>query len=146
MLAGAHAFETFGGYPPCELCLRQRDGYWIILAAGLGLAALLQWRPQWAGPACAALGALFLAEAGVAAYHAGVEWKFWPGPTSCTSAGVHAVTAAQMADLLSGRTTHVVQCDVAAFRLLGVSMAGWNALGAFVLAGCSLYEGRTRTL
>ena len=29
MLATAHAFETFGGLAPCELCLKQRTVYWV---------------------------------------------------------------------------------------------------------------------
>ena len=36
MLAIAHAFETFGGYAPCTLCLRQREVYWVALGLALG--------------------------------------------------------------------------------------------------------------
>ena len=130
MLAVAHAFETFGGYPPCELCLQQRDIYWVIVWAGalLFIAALV--RPSLLRPICLLLGALFLAESAVAAYHAGVEWKWWPGPSSCTGAGVHALSVADMSGLLSGKPQHIIQCDVAAWRFLGLSMAGWNALAA----------------
>ena len=32
MLATAHAFETFGGLAPCQLCLRQREVYWAAAA------------------------------------------------------------------------------------------------------------------
>jgi disulfide bond formation protein DsbB len=134
MLAIAHAFESFGHYPPCELCLKQRDIYWLILPVAVVFYGMTRWRLIGFRLACAILAALFLLEAGVAAYHAGVEWKWWPGPTSCTSAGVRPVTAADMSALLSGAPQHVVQCDVAAWRLLGLSMAGWNALAALVLS------------
>ena len=79
---------------------------------------------------CGLLAALFLAECALAVYHAGVEWNWWPGPTSCTGAGVHALSVSDMSGLLSGKPQHIVQCDVAAWRFLGLSMAGWNALAA----------------
>jgi disulfide bond formation protein DsbB len=36
-----------------------------------------------------------------------------------------------------------VQCDQAAWRFLGLSMAGWNALVALVLALASLFVAAT---
>ena len=79
------------------------------------------------------MAAIFLLEAGLAAYHAGVEWKWWPGPNACT--GSHKqVSLSQMSAFASGAKIVMVQCDVAAWRLLGLSMAGWNALCALALA------------
>ena len=130
MLAVAHGFETFGHYPPCELCLKQREIYWLILWSGIGLFVATRVSPVLLQMACALLAVLFLAECALAVYHSGVEWKWWPGPSTCTGSGVHAVTAADMAALLSGKPQHIIQCDVAAWRLLGLSMAGWNALAA----------------
>jgi len=133
MLAAAHAFETFGHYPPCELCLKQRDVYWLIVWGGIGLAVVSRLKPPLLRFCCAVLAVLFLAECALAVYHAGVEWKWWAGPTACTSSGAHAITAADMSALLTSKPQHIVQCDVAAWRLLGVSMAGWNALAALAL-------------
>src|SRR5690606_35406221 len=83
MLAIAHAFQTFGGLASCSLCLRQREVYWV--AGAVALAAMLIVRTsggaRWRAPANLILGLVFLVSAGVAAYHAGVEWKWWPGPT-----------------------------------------------------------------
>ncbi len=133
MLAIAHLFETFGHLPPCELCLSQRDGYWAAFwVAVIGVLISRLWRhgPRWFA---VLLGLIFLAEAILAAYHAGVEWKWWPGPTSCTA--THAtVTAADMASLLKGVKINMVRCDQAAWRWLGLSMAGWNALYALGFA------------
>ena len=42
MLATAHAFETFGGYAPCTLCLRQREVYWTILGLGAAFMVLVR--------------------------------------------------------------------------------------------------------
>ncbi len=139
LLAIAHAFETFGGYPPCELCLKQRDVYWAVVWSGLVLTGLIRLKPSLAVVAGALITALLLLEAGVAAFHAGVEWKFWPGPLSCTSAGVRPVGVADMQALLSGKPQRIIQCDVAAWRLFGLSMAGWNCLCALALSAVGAY-------
>jgi len=142
MLAVAHGFETFGRLPPCELCLHQREGYWIALAVSLVGVAASKFR--WSAPRIFALllALIFLGEATLAAYHAGVEWRWWPGPTSCTG-GHGVVKPSDMLALLKGAHTVVVQCDQAAWRLLGLSMAGWNALAALALALASLVVAAT---
>ena len=91
-LAGAHAAETFGHLAPCELCLKQRTVYWAAAAVGLAGYALGRGlkRPVLLSAASLLLGLIFLFGTGLAAYHAGVEWKFWPGPTSCTGSACSA--------------------------------------------------------
>ncbi|HTK34618.1 MAG TPA: disulfide bond formation protein B [Caulobacteraceae bacterium] len=127
MLATAHAFETFGGYAPCTLCLRQREVYWGALAAAiLGMAAIALKRPLAREGLALCLAAIFLAGAVVASYHAGVEWKWWSGPATCSGAG-GAVGADALSGLLSGAKVRPPACDQAAWRLLGISMAGYNA-------------------
>jgi len=142
LLAIAHGFETFGRLPPCELCLHQREGYWIALAVAIvGVATSKFWR---SAPRAFALllGLIFLGEAALAAYHAGVEWRWWPGPASCTG-GHGVVKPSDMLALLKGVRTVVVQCDQAAWRVLGLSMAGWNAVVALGLALASLLVAAT---
>ncbi len=136
MLATAHAFERYGGLAPCALCLRQREVYWGVLAlAGAALAARLMTRST---PVARAfdvlLGLAFLTGCVVAVYHAGAEWKFWPGPQTCSATPGAVIAAGQ--DLLAAlaRPTVVVPCDEAAWRMLGLSMAGWNALVSAGLA------------
>jgi len=128
MLAAAHAFETFGGYAPCNLCLRQREVYWAALTVALvGMALTALKRPLVREGLALCLGAVFLAGAVIAAYHAGAEWKWWPGPTSCSGGG-GTVVASAMSDLLSGARVHPPACDQAAWRMFGISMAGYNAV------------------
>jgi disulfide bond formation protein DsbB len=142
LLATAHGFETFGHLPPCELCLHQREGYWIALTVALvGVAASRLGRVS-PRPFALLLGLVFLGEAALAAYHAGVEWRWWPGPASCTG-GHGVVKPSDMLALLKGVKITVVQCDQAAWRLLGLSMAGWNALIALALALASLFVAAT---
>ena len=143
MLAIAHGFQTFGGYQPCTLCLRQREVYWVV--AGFAAVAMVAVRmpggPRLRAASCWILALMFLAGCGIAVYHAGAEWKLWPGPTTCSSSG-GAVSAGSMADLLNGAKIRPPACDQAAWVFLGVSMAGWNALISLKLAVLSVLAAR----
>ena len=134
MLGAAHAFQRFGGYEPCLLCLRQREVYWIALPAALIGLGLLARRPDLGRAVPALLALIFLTGAGVAAYHAGVEWKWWPAPATC-GGSVQAAKAGDIAAMLRGEKVRYVLCDQAAWTMAGLSMAGWNALMSLGLAG-----------
>lgn len=140
LLAIAHAFQTFGGLAPCTLCLRQREVYWVAgaLAAGFMVVVRLPGGPRLRQASCWLLALIFLAGCGIAVYHAGAEWKFWPGPSTCSSAGGGGVSAAAVSDLMAGAKIKPPACDKAAWVFLGLSMAGWNALIALGLAGLSV--------
>lgn len=115
------------GLPPCEMCHWQRWPYIAALIFGLGSLVLPRWRVQLLG--LAALS--FAITGGIGVFHAGVEWKWWQGLTSCGSTS----TAASLEDLRAQiMAAPVVRCDEPAIRVLGLSMAGWNALWAAVLA------------
>ena len=137
MLAIAHAFQKFGGLLPCHLCLYQRDVYWVAICVAVAGFALNYMRLAWAGrTATIALALIFLAGAGLAGFHAGVEWHWWPGPTSCTGGG--KINAGDLASFLGGAKVKPPQCDVAAWVFLGISMAGWNCLISLGLAALSV--------
>ncbi len=138
-LAVAHGFESFGGLKPCHLCLQQREIYWVAVAVGLvgWVAGRFVRGKHVVAIASLILGLVFLSEAGLAAYHAGVEWKIWPGPQSCTGAGTTRADINAIAGLLGGARITSPRCDVAAWQFAGLSMAGWNVLVALVLAALS---------
>jgi disulfide bond formation protein DsbB len=141
MLAVAHAFEA-AGFLPCELCLRQREVYWAAAAVGLaGFAARRMWRrPMLRRAFSVVLGVVFLVGAGIAAYHTGVEWKFWPGPTTCGGgAGGNGFNPSDL-----DKPVIIVPCDEAAWRdpVLHLSMAGWNTLVSLALGGLSSWAAR----
>ena len=138
MLAAAHAFETIGHMPPCELCLKQRDVYWWAMGvAGAGaLLGFTRFAPITTRAANVLLTILFLIGMSVAAYHAGVEWKWWPGPAECTG-GAQGVSAADLSALLNGAKAKMPDCDKPAWIFLGLSMAGWNAIASLGFAGFS---------
>ncbi|GEP02583.1 disulfide bond formation protein B [Methylobacterium oxalidis] len=129
-VGGALVFEHGLGYVPCKLCLTERIPYYLAVPLALASLAL----PARVARLALGLAALVLLYgAGLGAYHAGAEWGFWPGPTDCgggTGANPEAV-----GDFLNQlRTTRVVDCSTAAWRFLGLSLAGWNALIASALA------------
>jgi disulfide bond formation protein DsbB len=141
MLGAAHAFETFGKLAPCLLCLKQREVYWVTGA--LALVTVVLTRTAWADkvrkPLILLIGLGFLYGAGVAAYHAGAEWKWWPGPAACAAGG--AASADDLVAMLKGVKIAAPSCDKAVWIFLGLSMAGWNAVISLGLAIASVFAG-----
>jgi disulfide bond formation protein DsbB len=137
VLVGAWIFE-WAGYPPCELCLLQRWAYYF----GIPFAALLAVaRPRWLSTGLWLLAVVLAANAVFGIYHAGVEWKFWAGPSTCSGAG--ALTL-EPGNLLEGLKKPGVMCNEAAIRILGLSLAGWNAIICAGLAALCVKGATTR--
>jgi disulfide bond formation protein DsbB len=135
-IAGAFVFQALG-YAPCELCLKERIPYYAGIAAAVLTIVLAARGPRRLLPAAfALLFLIFAASAAFGVYHAGVEWGFWPGPSSCTGA---IPKEASMQDFLHQlNTIKVVRCDAVAIRILGLSPAGWNAVISVLLAGIAV--------
>ncbi len=128
----AHAFESLGGYLPCHLCLQERYAYYF--AVPLAAIAFFVARADALGAARVLLlliALAFIANAILGIYHSGVEWKLWAGPSECSGGSTLSFgpSGVDIAD------TKIVACDAAAWRLLGLSFAGWNAVVSALLAG-----------
>ena len=135
-IAGAWIFQAFG-YPPCELCLKQRYAYY----GGVPIAAILAYASTGRARGIVAAGMIglaliFAANAVLGAYHAGVEWRFWPGPSGCTGIIAGPPNAADLMKTL--QTAKVVACDEVQLRILGLSLAGWNVLISAALAALAV--------
>lgn len=146
LLAGAHIFEFFG-YPPCALCLDQREAHWTGLAIatlGVVFGPVLKWRRAAIATAGAA-ALVYLFSAGLAFFHAGVENHYWPGPVTCSGGGPVDLGDRSLGDLLNEKPTGP-SCSEASWRFLGVSMAGYNLLFSAGLSLClfvaALHAGR----
>lgn len=118
LLAGAYIGEYAFHLAPCEMCWWQRYPHFVaIVPAALAIAMPGARRPL------VALAAVAILVSGlIGGFHAGVEWHWWTGPSACASTALPSggdPLAAIMA-------APVVRCDVAQWRLLGVSLAGWN--------------------
>jgi disulfide bond formation protein DsbB len=126
-LAGALFFEHVLDIKPCPMCLEQRYAYYLIIVLGAALAAgagRLPRRFMIAGLAVIALAAF--ANAVFGAFHAGVEWGFWPGPATCSGPVTDLGSAGSLLQRLD--TVKVVRCDEVQWRFLGLSLAGYNVL------------------
>ncbi len=127
-LCGAWYFQYQLGYVPCPLCYQQRIPYYFAIPLGLivGAFALYGGNKQLVRLGLYLLALVLLISVAMGTYHAGVEWGFWQGPTSCAAG---APTSAPLGNILESiRNVRVVPCNEAAWRLFGISLAGYNAL------------------
>jgi disulfide bond formation protein DsbB len=132
VLGGALAFQYLGRLAPCELCLYERWPY--DAAAVLALLALVRGGRRFSRIALVLAGLIFLAGAGLAFYHVGVERHWFAGPAACTAPALNAKSEAALeAQLLA---TPVVRCDQIPWSLFGISLAGWNLAASVLLALC----------
>lgn len=142
MLGYALFSEHVQGYWPCALCLEQRKAHLAALLLAL-VGALLWNRRGWALGFLALALLAYLAGAGIAGFHVGVEQGWWQGLPGCSGPSVGAgLNASELKSVLLA--TPVVRCDEVQWTLLGLSMAAWNGLGTLVLAGLTAQGLRAR--
>lgn len=138
-IAGAWFFQLVLEILPCPLCLEQRYAYYLAIPLGALTALAARGgapRPLLlAGLAILTLAAL--ANAGLGAYHSGVEWGFWKGPTDCTGPVVNLGSAGDLLSRLD--TVKVVRCDEVQWRFLGLSLAGYNVLISLLMAAIAAW-------
>ena len=140
LILGALGFQYIGHFPPCEMCHWQRWPHIAAAVVGLGGAILIGMgvvspRLAWLVAALAILGVA--TSGGLGVYHAGVEYKWWAGPTACTTGFVF--------DGHLDLNAPVPHCDIPAWTLFHISMAGYNAmisLGAATLGAFFLVRGK----
>jgi len=133
-IAGAWFFQLVLEILPCPMCLEQRYAYYTIIP----LSALVVLGAAKGAPRpllIAGLVVIALIAAGnsvFGVYHAGVEWKFWQGPTDCTGPVVDFGKAGSLLEQLD--KVKVIRCDEVQWRFLGISLAGYNALISALMA------------
>jgi disulfide bond formation protein DsbB len=138
-LAGAWFFQLVLDIRPCPLCLEQRYAYYLTIPLAVLVAiAAAKHAPRGvvvAGLVVLALAAL--ANAVLGGYHAGVEWKFWQGPTDCSGPIVDFGKAGGLLQQLD--SVKVVRCDEVQWRFLGLSLAGYNVLISLLMAAVAVW-------
>lgn len=139
LLYGGALVSQYGfGLHPCEMCYWQR---WPHQAAILlALLALTLRRNDTAMRAFTLLAAVAIAISGaIGIFHAGVEYGFWEGITTC------ATGASGPVSLDSIMNAPLIRCDTAQWTLLGVSLAGFNAIFSLTAAALVLTLLRRKT-
>ena len=141
LILGALGFQYLADFPPCEMCHWQRWPHILAATAGIigGIAISRGHLDKEVGLPLAILTLLLvLTSGGIGAYQAGVEWQLLPGPAACTGGPVVLTGSLDL-------NHAVVRCDIAAWRLFGISLAGYNAAISFATVACgswALLRGR----
>jgi disulfide bond formation protein DsbB len=138
-LAGAWFFQLVLDIRPCPLCLEQRYAYYLAIPLGalVALAAVRDASRTVLLAGLVILASAALGNAGLGAYHAGVEWGLWQGPTECTGPIVNFGSAGNLLERLN--TVKVIRCDEVQWRFLGLSLAGYNVLISLLMAAIAAW-------
>lgn len=145
LLGGAYYFQYVVGLAPCELCLWQRWPHMAAIAAGLAALACYA-RPRLAQALLLMAIAALIATSAIGVFHAGVEYHWWQGPQACSGTIPRGLSPEELKKYLF--SAKMVRCDEIPWAMMGISMAGWNALLsaalAAVLAGSAAIWVRSR--
>ena len=137
LLGGAYIGQYAFGLYPCEMCWWQRWPHFAAIAFAF-VSTVAAPKRLWIGLA----GGAILVSGAIGAFHAGVEYGWWEGVTSCASA---VPTSGNALDNILN--TPIIRCDVAPWTLLGASLAGWNflfsTLGGLIVMWLLARKGRT---
>jgi disulfide bond formation protein DsbB len=127
LMLGALGSQYIGGLYPCEMCHWQRWPHEFAIVTALFSFGTRNMRAAAVLVGLAALG--IAASGGIGVFHAGVEYGWWPGITSCAT----TATGTSLEAILSAP---IIRCDTPQWTLAGISLAGYNAL--FSLTGAVL--------
>lgn len=129
MLLSAFYLEYFQGALPCDLCITQRWFHGLIITYSLISIFILEKFINVKIFILIVLSFTWLASAIAGLYHFGIEMNFWSGPDDCSS----------NIDFSKDTLTYLlnkspIKCDEIMFKILGLSLAGWNALLSFLMS------------
>ena len=118
------------GFTPCQLCIYQRWPWYLIIF--LSLISIFYYKKVYPYNKFI-IFMIFVGSAAYAGWHAGIEWAFWEGPTTCAT-GTNKIESHN--NLLENiqNIQSFVSCSEAGFRFLGISLAGYNFISSLIMA------------
>jgi disulfide bond formation protein DsbB len=122
LILGALGFQYIGGVVPCEMCHWQRWPHIAAAILGLVVVGFTHGKARELAWLCVSL---VLVSGLIGLYQSGMQWGVLPGPSSCSG---HRF-------ILGSNMVPEVQCDVVTWQLFGLSLATYNAIFSFVIAG-----------
>ena len=127
-LASAFIAEFYFNLAPCEMCLKQREPHYIIIA-GFIIIRILKWQNRiwfYLGVQLISIYGLFYS-----IWHVGIENKLLSGPTGC-SGGLNVTdnTSSLKEQILS---KPVINCEDVTWSIFGLSAATINSLLLFLI-------------
>ena len=128
MLLSAFYLEYFHDAFPCDLCITQRWFHALIISYSL-IAIFIHEKKFLANKfILIGLSITWIASSVAGLYHFGIEMNFWSGPDECSSS---IDFSKDLLKYLLNKSP--IKCDEVMFKILGLSLAGWNALMSFVM-------------
>jgi len=129
MLLSAFYLEYFHGALPCDLCITQRWFHAIIISYCLLSIFILDKFLNAKTFLLIGLALTWLASSIAGLYHFGIEMNYWEGPDDCSS---NIDFSKDTLTFLLNKSP--IKCDEIMFKILGLSLAGWNALLSFLMS------------
>lgn len=124
MIIGVYFFEYVVGVLPCEMCYWQRWPHMAAIVTSLGATGLYAARIIDRSSLALLLWvtlAILAVSVGVGIWQAGLEWRWWRGPETCS--GPRFELSATM-----NLNAPVQSCEDPGWRMFGLSLAGYNVL------------------
>ena len=128
MLSSAFYLEYFHNAFPCDLCITQRWFHALIISYSLITIFISKSSFFTNKLILIGLSITWIASSVAGLYHFGIEMNFWKGPDECSSAIDFSKDTLKY--LLNKST---IKCDEVMFKILGLSLAGWNAIMSFAM-------------
>ena len=127
-IASALIAEYYFDLQPCEMCLKQRDPYYIIIA-GFILVMILKWQDKiwfYVGVQIVCIYGLFYS-----LWHVGIENKILAGPSSCSGGLNISTNTLSLKEQIISKA--VINCEEVAWSIFGLSAATMNSLLLFLI-------------
>ena len=141
MLAAAvFYFQGHLGLQPCPLCMQQRYWHWAVMGVSALAFVAARVQPKWINWAIVIVGLVLLGSAAMGAYHVAVEQKWVVA--QCDIGGTVNASDLSLGNLPDG-DLRPPRCDEIVWSLMGISMAGYNAMISLLLALASFYVALT---
>ena len=129
MLLSAFYLQYFQNLPPCDLCITQRWFHVLIMIYSLLVFMILKIRSISFNLIILGLAVIWLLSGIAGMYHFGIEIELWSGPEKCSS-GIDS--SKDLFQYLMSKSP--VKCDEVMYRILGLSLAGWNAVISILIS------------
>ena len=118
------------GFTPCQLCIYQRWPWYLIIF--LSLISIFYNKKIYPYNKFI-IFMLFFGSAAYAGWHAGIEWAFWEGPTTCATGNNKIESHDNLLENIQSIQSFV-SCNEAGFRFLGISLAGYNFISSLIMS------------
>ena len=121
-LSSAFVAEFYFNLTPCEMCLKQREAYYVIIA-GFILVVMLNWQNRvwfYLGVQIISIYGLFYS-----VWHVGIENNIFSGPSGCSSGLNIADNTSSLKEQIISKP--VINCADVAWSIFGLSAATINS-------------------